>query len=70
MAIFGWLMLVCNKGELPENLHARAHPWAVKTRQEMVGRGLATYVDELVVANIVASYALVKPKEERSNERA
>jgi hypothetical protein len=63
-------MLISNKGEVSENLHARAHPWVVKTRQETVGRGLATYTDEIVVADIVASYALVKPKEERSNERA
>ena len=63
-------MLFRDEVEVPENLHARSHPWAVKTRLETVGRGLATYVDELAAADAAASCALAKPEEERSNERA
>jgi hypothetical protein len=63
-------MLVCGEGEVPEYLHARAHPWAVKTRSKTVGEGLATYAGEFAAANTVASCAPAKPEEGRSNERA
>jgi len=63
-------MLFRDEVEVPENIHARAHPWEVKTRQETVGRGLATYAGELAAADAAASCAPAKPEEERSNERA
>jgi hypothetical protein len=55
-------MLVGGEGEVLEHHHARAHPWEVESRPEMVGGGLPTYTGELTAADMVAGCALAIPE--------
>jgi hypothetical protein len=54
-------MLDGGEGEVLEHQHARAHPWKVESRPEMVCGGLPTYAGELTAADMVASCAPATP---------